>query len=40
MQLTNQQIATIEQTLFSKGLVFDDIKLEVLDHIASEIEDG
>lgn len=39
MKLTNQQIATIEQTLFSKGLVFEDIKLEVLDHIASEIED-
>jgi hypothetical protein len=38
MKLTNQQIAIIEQTLFSKGLVYEDIKLEVLDHIASEIE--
>lgn len=39
MQLTNQQIATIEQTLVLNGLVYNDIKLEVLDHIASEIED-
>ena len=38
MQLTTQQIATIEQTLVLNGLVYDDIKLELLDHIASEIE--
>lgn len=38
MQLTSQQIATINKTLVLNGLVYDDIKLEVLDHIASEIE--
>ncbi|MGO4820102.1 MULTISPECIES: hypothetical protein [unclassified Flavobacterium] len=38
MKLTNQQIATIEQTLVLNGLVYDDIKIELLDHIASEIE--
>jgi hypothetical protein len=38
MKLTTQQIATIEETLVLKGLIYDDIKLEVTDHIASEIE--
>lgn len=38
MKLTNQQIATIEQTLVLNGVVYEDIKLEVLDHIASEVE--
>lgn len=38
MKLTNQQITTIEQTLVLNGLVYDDIKLEVLDHIATELE--
>jgi hypothetical protein len=38
MRLTNQQITTIEQTLVLNGVVYDDIKLELLDHIATEIE--
>ena len=38
MQLTAEQIEFIDQTLNEKGIKFDDIKLEVLDHIASEIE--
>ena len=38
MKLTNQQIATIGETLVLNGLIYDDIKLEVTDHIASEIE--
>jgi hypothetical protein len=38
MKLTTQQISTIEETLVLKGLIYDDIKLEVIDHIASEIE--
>jgi hypothetical protein len=37
MRLTNQQITTIEQTLVLNGVVYDDIKLELLDHIATEI---
>ena len=39
MKLTNQQIAQIEETLVLNGLNYDDIKLEVTDHIASEIEE-
>jgi hypothetical protein len=38
MKLTTQQIATIDETLVLNGLIYDDIKLEVTDHIASEIE--
>jgi hypothetical protein len=38
MKLTTQQIATIEEILISKGIKYDDVKIEVLDHIASEIE--
>lgn len=38
MQLTTEQIECINQTLIGKGIKFDDIKLEVLDHIATEIE--
>jgi hypothetical protein len=38
MKLTIQQIAKIEETLIEKGLIYEDIKLEVTDHIASEIE--
>ncbi len=38
MKLTNQQIDIINKTLVLNGLVYDDIKFEVLDHIASEIE--
>jgi hypothetical protein len=38
MKLTNQQIECINQTLIKKGIKFDDLKIEVLDHIASQIE--
>jgi uncharacterized membrane protein YozB (DUF420 family) len=38
MRLTAEQIEYINQTLIEKGIKYDDIKLEVLDHIASEIE--
>jgi hypothetical protein len=38
MKLTNQQIECINQTLVKKGVKFDDLKMEVLDHIASQIE--
>ncbi|MBG6111749.1 hypothetical protein IWX84_002637 [Flavobacterium sp. CG_9.10] len=38
MKLTTVQITQIEETLVLNGLKYDDIKLEVTDHIASEIE--
>jgi hypothetical protein len=38
MKLTAEQIEYINQTLIKKGIKFDDIKIEVIDHIASEIE--
>ena len=38
MKLTNQQLIIIEETLILNGIVYDDIKLELIDHIASEIE--
>ncbi|MBX9808708.1 MAG: hypothetical protein K2X95_13055 [Flavobacteriaceae bacterium] len=38
MKLTTEQITTIDETLVLNGLIYDDIKLEVTDHIASEIE--
>lgn len=38
MKLTNQQLTIIEETLILNGVVYDDIKLELIDHIASEIE--
>ncbi len=38
MKLTTEQINTIDATLVLNGLIYDDIKLEVTDHIASEIE--
>ncbi|TDE06775.1 hypothetical protein [Flavobacterium hiemivividum] len=38
MKLTAQQIALIDETLVLNGLKYDDIKLEIMDHIASEIE--
>jgi hypothetical protein len=38
MKLTNQQITTIEETLVLNGVVYDDIKLELVDHIATENE--
>jgi hypothetical protein len=39
MKLTTEQIAQIEETLVLNGLVYQDVKLELLDHIASEIEE-
>lgn len=38
MKLTTQQIAKINQALIEKGLVYEDIKLELIDHIASNVE--
>jgi hypothetical protein len=38
MKLTSEQIECINQTLIKKGIKFDDLKIEVLDHIASQIE--
>lgn len=38
MKLTTEQIAIIDQTLVLNGVVYDDVKLELIDHIASEIE--
>ncbi len=38
MKLAPEQIAEIDETLVLNGLIYDDIKLEVTDHIASEIE--
>ena len=40
MKLTTEQIAKIEETLVLNGVVYDDIKLELIDHIASEIENN
>lgn len=39
MKLTTEQIAQIEKTLVLNGLVYQDVKLEIIDHIASEIEE-
>lgn len=38
MKLTTEQIAKIDKTLVLNGLIYEDIKLELTDHIASEIE--
>lgn len=38
MKLTNQQIEIIDRTLVLNGMVYDDVKLELIDHIATEIE--
>ena len=39
MKLSAQQIKKIEETLVLNGIQYDDIKLELTDHIASEIEE-
>jgi hypothetical protein len=39
MKLTPQEIELIDDTLVLNGLIYEDIKLEVIDHIASEIEE-
>jgi len=38
MRLTTSQIAKIDETLMVNGIIYDDLKLELIDHIASEIE--
>lgn len=38
MKLTNQQIAIIDETLVLNGIIYDDLKLELIDHIATDIE--
>ena len=38
MKLTNQQLTIVEEILVLNGVVYDDIKIELIDHIASEIE--
>ena len=39
MKLTAEQIKKIEETLVLNGIQYEDIKLELTDHIASEIEE-
>lgn len=39
MKLSTEQIARIEETLVLNGVVYDDIKIELTDHIASDIEE-
>ena len=39
MKLTAEQIEFIDSILLLKGIKYDDVKLEMMDHIASEIED-
>ena len=39
MKLSTQQITQIEETLVLNGIQYEDIKLELTDHIASEIEE-
>lgn len=38
MKLTVNQIEKIDETLTINGIIYDDLKLEIIDHIASEIE--
>jgi hypothetical protein len=38
MKLTAPKIALIDETLVLNGLTYDEIKLDVMNHIASEIE--
>lgn len=38
MKLTLEQIAKIDEALVLNGIIYEDIKLEMTDHIASEIE--
>ncbi len=38
MKLSKEQIAQIDETLVSNKVVYDDVKLELTDHIASDIE--
>lgn len=38
MKLTTEQVGDIENILNQKGIKYDDLKFEIVDHIASEIE--
>jgi hypothetical protein len=38
MKLTTEQISKIDETLVLNGVIYDDIKIELTDHIASDIE--
>ncbi|MBG6063389.1 uncharacterized membrane protein YciS (DUF1049 family) [Flavobacterium sp. CG_9.1] len=38
MKLTAEQIEFIDSILLSNGIMYDDVKLEMMDHMASEIE--
>lgn len=38
MKLSKVQIAKIEETLVLIGVVYEDIKFELIDHITSEIK--
>ena len=38
MKLTTEQVEDIENILNQKGIKYDDLKFEIVDHIASEIE--
>ncbi|RVT79985.1 hypothetical protein EOD40_02405 [Flavobacterium sufflavum] len=38
MKLRTEQIEIIDQTLVLNGMVYDDVKLELIDHIATDIE--
>ena len=38
MKLTQEQIEFIDSILLLNGIKYDDVKLEMMDHIASEIE--
>ena len=38
MKLTKDQIQLINESLISKDVIYEDVKLELIDHIASEIE--
>jgi uncharacterized integral membrane protein len=40
MKLSAEQIAKIDENLVLNGVVYDDIKLELTDHIASDIENN
>ncbi|MFV8345515.1 hypothetical protein [Flavobacterium sp. ZB4P13] len=38
MKLSREEIQIIERTLLDKGVFYEDVKLELIDHIASDIE--
>lgn len=40
MKLSSEELQIIETVLIQKGIKFDDIRIELLDHIASDIEEN